>query len=381
MAATVVDLTQTDDLRDVVHLTVQALAEGQVVAFPTETVYGLAARALDEQAVSRLQDIKGRANSNPLALAVGDSEEALDYIPQPVPLFRRLSRRCWPGPVTLVTENNDDASLVHQLPPSVQAAVAPGPTLGFRVPAESVALDVLKFTVGPLVLTSANASGAADAISGSQVVEQLGKDVDLILDGGRTRFAQPSTVVKVDMAQLTVLRQGVLDKTSLRQMASFVVLVVCTGNTCRSPMGECLIKARLCEHLRLNRFSPESSGVIVQSGGLAAGPGSPASTQAVGVMSEYQLDLSAHTSQPVTNQQLSNADIILTMTQDHRQLILAHRPELASRVHTWCHNGDDVSDPIGGTSEKYRQCARQIDSEIAQWIEQFELELFRFSLQ
>ena len=73
MAATVVDLTQTDDLRDVVHLTVQALAEGQVVAFPTETVYGLAARALDEQAVSRLQDIKGRADSNPLALAVRDS--------------------------------------------------------------------------------------------------------------------------------------------------------------------------------------------------------------------------------------------------------------------------------------------------------------------
>ncbi len=380
MPATIVDLTQTDDLRDVVHRVVQALAEGQVIAVPTETVYGLAARALDPQAVGRLLEIKGRRSGHPLALAVKDFAEAYDYVPNAPPLFRRLARRCWPGPLTMVCEYGNSRSLVTQLDPRVQVAVAPGPTLGFRVPAHEVVLDILQLTVGPLVLTSANPTGTPDAISGQQVIEAFGNQVDLILDGGRTRYGQPSTVLMVEPSQLRVLREGVVSVSALKHLASLVVLLVCTGNTCRSPMAEVLMKQMFAERLGVSLEELPAHGVTVQSGGLAAGPGASASGPAVEVMAKRGLDLSRHTSQPVTESLLSGADLILTMTQQHRQTLLAHRPDLADRIFTLCRDGADISDPIGGPLEQYQACAAQIETELKHWVEKLDEEMIRFEV-
>src|SRR5580704_4932534 len=134
MSAVVIDLRHADDLRDVVHQTVQALAEGQIVAFPTETVYGLAASALDERAVARLATIKGRKAGHPLTLAIKSADEARDYVPNMSPLAQRLARRCWPGPVTLVLDDSHSDGLSRHLPEKVLRHVAPAGTLGLRVP-------------------------------------------------------------------------------------------------------------------------------------------------------------------------------------------------------------------------------------------------------
>ena len=117
MPPAVIDLQNAEDWRDVVHRAVQTLAEGGVVALPTETVYGLAASALDEDAVGRLLAMKGRAEAKPLTLAIKSADEARDYAPDLCPLGRRLARRCWPGPVTLVVDDSHPESLVRQLPP------------------------------------------------------------------------------------------------------------------------------------------------------------------------------------------------------------------------------------------------------------------------
>src|SRR5271166_3144602 len=153
MPAVVIDLRHADDLRDVVHQTVQALVEGKIVAFPTETVYGLAASALDEGAVERLATIKGRKRGHPLTLAIKSADEARDYVPDMSPLAQRLARRCWPGPVTLVVDDAHPDSLARQLPGGVLDYVAPtnrsagAPTLGLRVPGHQVLLDVLRMLV------------------------------------------------------------------------------------------------------------------------------------------------------------------------------------------------------------------------------------------
>ena len=99
---TTLDLRATDDPRDIVHRTVQALVEGHVVALPTETVYGLAADALNERAVEQFCEIKGRDVRHPLAISVPSREAAEDFVCEMSPLARRLCNRCWPGPLTLV---------------------------------------------------------------------------------------------------------------------------------------------------------------------------------------------------------------------------------------------------------------------------------------
>ena len=99
MAATIFDLRNADDSRDVIHRAVQALVEGGIVAFPTETVYGLAASALCDDAVHRLIHIKGRPDGKPLAVAIKSADDALDYVPDMSPLGSHLARRCWPGSV------------------------------------------------------------------------------------------------------------------------------------------------------------------------------------------------------------------------------------------------------------------------------------------
>ena len=120
MAPLVIDIRSAEDTRDVVHRAVQALAEGRLVALPTETVYGLAASALDERAVKRLLAVKNRPEGQPLTLAVKSADDALDYVPDLSLLGRRLARRCWPGPVTLVVDDRHPDSLIGQLAPSVR---------------------------------------------------------------------------------------------------------------------------------------------------------------------------------------------------------------------------------------------------------------------
>src|SRR5687768_5378002 len=120
MSPVVIDVARSDDPRDIVHRAVQALAEGELVAFPTETVYGLAASALSETAVARLVALTSKHTSGRLTLAVKSADEALDFVPRVPALARRLARRCWPGPVTLMLQDYHPDSVIKQLPESVQ---------------------------------------------------------------------------------------------------------------------------------------------------------------------------------------------------------------------------------------------------------------------
>ena len=135
----------------------------------------LAASALDECAVVRMVEIKGRAKNKPLTLAIKSAEEALDYAPDMCPLAQRLARRCWPGPITLVIDDSHPESLVRRLPPLVQKAVSPKNAIGLRVPGHQVILDVMRMLAGPLALSSANRSGRPEAVTAEEVSGQPGR--------------------------------------------------------------------------------------------------------------------------------------------------------------------------------------------------------------
>jgi protein-tyrosine phosphatase len=381
MSAVVIDLQVVEDQRDVVHRAVEALAAGQLVAFPTETVYGVAASALNEQAVDRLLAAKGRQTGHPLSLAIKSSDDAWDYIPGMSPLAERLARRCWPGPVTLVLDDNDPDSVTKRLPDSIRQIVCPEGSIGLRVPAHPVILSVLRLSAGPLALSSANRSGEPDAVTAEQVLDALGDKVALVLDDGRSKLAQPSSVVRVRDNQWQVLRAGVLNETTLKRLASYMLLFVCTGNTCRSPMAEVLMRDRLAKRLSIEPDQLEDHGLMVMSAGIAAMAGGRASVEASHIMNERALNLDQHESQPLSDRLVRFADLILAMTRSHREAILAQWPAAGPRTFVLGNNQGDVSDPIGGPAEVYRQCADQIDAFLTPWIERLDFEQILASYQ
>ncbi|HEX7378871.1 MAG TPA: Sua5/YciO/YrdC/YwlC family protein [Pirellulales bacterium] len=367
MPPLVIELRNAEDSRDVVHRAVQALAEGHLVALPTETVYCLAASALCEPAVRRLKEFAG-ADSHALTLAIKSPDEALDYAPYLGPLGKRLSRRCWPGPVTMIVEDRHPDSLVRQLDRQVQQALVREGYVGLRVPGHQVVLDVLRLLAGPVVLAAVRQDGA-DPVRAQQMIDAFGDSLALVLDDGRSRFGQPSSVVKVRDRDFDVVEVGVVSAQTLKRLASMIVLFVCTGNTCRSPMAEGLFRHLLAQKLKCPPAEIEDCGAIVMSAGIAAMLGGRAAHEAIQTLAPLGIDLTAHESQPLSEQLVRHADLILAMTRSHRQAILAEWPSAAERVKLLSHDGADVADPVGGPAELYERCLAQMTPEIERWVD------------
>jgi protein-tyrosine phosphatase len=373
MPPVVINLRKADDSRDVVHRAVQTLVEGKLVVFPTETVYGLAASARRGDGVAKIYEAKGRADDVPLTLAIRSIEDALDYAPRLGVKAERLGRRCWPGPVTLVVKHGEDEGLVRQLPAEVRAAVAPNGEVGLRVPAHDSVLDVLQMLAGPIVLTSANRSGEPPAITAQEAVNSFGNSVALVLDDGPCRYGQASTVVRVGPDCCQCLREGVVPRDVLERLAGMRIVIVCTGNTCRSPMAEAIMRRLVAERLACKPEEIESRGVTIESAGVSAAAGGCAAPEAVETMRQRGLDISRHETQPLTDKLVRYADVMLTLTSSHRQHIIRRWPEAASRTLTLRVDERDIEDPIGGPPEVYQQCALQIEDSLRQRIAGMEL--------
>jgi len=172
---------------------------GGLVAIPTETVYGLAAHALDEAAVGRIFAAKGRPATNPLIVHVADSADARALSSRWPEAADRLAERFWPGPLTIVVPR------AEAIPDIVTAS---GPTVALRIPAHPVALAILREAGVPIAAPSANRSNAISPTTAQHVIDSLGERVDLIIDAGPTPGGIESTVVQLDPPAL--LRPGLV---------------------------------------------------------------------------------------------------------------------------------------------------------------------------
>jgi L-threonylcarbamoyladenylate synthase len=183
------------------------LRQGKLVAFPTETVYGLGADATNGEAVAAIYAAKGRPQINPLIIHV-HAPDALDALIEWNETARLLARQFWPGPLTLVLSRRKDS-------PVSLLASAGMETLAVRIPAHPVAQDLLKAFGGPVAAPSANLSGKLSPTTPVHVAESLGNCVDLILAGGKSRVGLESTVLDLTGTRPVILRPGGVTKEQL----------------------------------------------------------------------------------------------------------------------------------------------------------------------
>jgi protein-tyrosine phosphatase len=356
----VLDWRSAAEPRDLVSRASRALADGHLVAFPTETVYGLAASALIPDAVERLHQARGEADDRPLPLAVRGPGDALDWAPGMSQLGRRLARRCWPGPVTLVCGDGVERGLAGRLPEAARRRVCPSGTVGLRAPAHAAVLRTLRLAAGPVVLTSAARGDGPSAVAAQQVVDSFGDEVAVVLDDGPCRFGRASTVVQVNGTRWSVLREGVVSAELVQRQTACLIVFVCTGNTCRSPLAEALCKRLLAERLGCAVEELPQRGFQVLSAGLAAMMEGPAAEEAVAVAADYGADLSRHRSRPLTADLVAQADYLVAMTHSHLLAVGDQYPHLGPRPQLFSPEGEDVADPIGCDQQAYQECAAQM---------------------
>jgi protein-tyrosine phosphatase len=357
----IVDFHAADDPRDVIHQVVQILAEGEVAGLPTETGYVAAAHALQSRGAVRLSRIRQRAGTPRSVLALKNPLESLDYVPHLGPLGRKLIRRFWPGPVTMLFEASLEQGLTRALPAEAREELATESGLALRIPAQELTWNILRLLPAPLIVTGEIPGPRSCFPSAASLAAAADDELSLVVNAGPPRYDQPTTLVGVGRENWEVLQEGVAGARTLNRLAGNMYLFVCTGNTCRSPMAEGLFRKLLAERLRCQEDDLVDRGYMVASAGVAAGPGSPPSPEAVETLGTRGVDLRAHESQPVTPQLLSQADQIFTMTRTHRELLVQEFPEAAPRVRLLARDGTDVIDPIGAGLEEYRRCAEQIE--------------------
>jgi len=187
----------------------QILKQGGLVAFPTDTVYGLGALVSDPNAIEGLYRVKGRDISKAIPVLIGSLGD-LDRVALDMAGYAlKLTRSFWPGPLTLVVVKY----------PNLPEILSPGENIGVRMPDHPDALHLLK-TAGPLAVTSANRSGGPNSLTAAEVVDQLGGLTPLILDGGSCHGGSPSTVVNCTGDEPLILRKGPITLDQIRQVIS-----------------------------------------------------------------------------------------------------------------------------------------------------------------
>lgn len=197
---------------DEIEQAAEEIKNGNLVLFPTETVYGIGANAFDENAVKNIFVAKGRAQDNPLIVHVSNIQMVEDIVEKISPLERKLIEKFWPGPLTIIFPRKD-----KQTVPNIVTANLD--TVGIRMPSNIIAQKLIEKAGVPIAAPSANVSGRPSGTKVEDIISELDGKVSYILDGGFTDIGLESTVIRVIEDKIDILRPGKITKEQLEEVA------------------------------------------------------------------------------------------------------------------------------------------------------------------
>jgi L-threonylcarbamoyladenylate synthase len=187
---------------------VKILADGGIIAYPTETFYGLGADATNEKAIQKIFSVKGRAFKNPISLIIGKSDDIYPLVKDIPESARKLMAAFWPGALTIVFSASDKVS------PMLTAGSG---KIGLRISSHPIAHAIVQKLKKPLTATSANLSGTPECAHASEVAEQIGDKIDAIVDWGETQGGKASTIIDVACAPPVILREGAISRKAIEK--------------------------------------------------------------------------------------------------------------------------------------------------------------------
>ena len=194
-----------------IPLAAKLLRDGKLVAFPTETVYGLGADALNPQAVAKIFELKERPSFDPLIVHIAHIDQMKPLVAEPDSRIFRIAERFWPGPLTIVMNKSTI------VPDIVTAGL---PTVGIRMPNNDIALELIRTAGCPIAAPSANKFGRISPTTAAHVKKQL-PDVDYILEGGKTTVGIESTIIRLTETGFQILRNGFITQEDLEAVLPF----------------------------------------------------------------------------------------------------------------------------------------------------------------
>ncbi len=323
------------------------LKKGECIVVPTDTVYGLLC-PFTQEGLKKIQKLKQRDMRKPVAVYVGRKKEISKIAKIKNAIEKKIITKLMPGRITLILEKNMHIDY-------------PWKKIGIRIPKDPSIIKLLRKIRAPLYASSANISGKE--MTESEIMEYFKNKVKFIEKG--TTIPLASTVLEVKQNTIEIKREGVVsiwkimektkEKACYSQGIYPSILIVCTGNTCRSPMAYGFFKY----------FLPQNIKII--TAGTKAVEGIPASTHTIKVMQEKGINIAHHRSQKLKSNHIVNASLILAMERKHYFFIIKKWPWAKEKTYLFngfpysYPKGKNISDPIGKSINFYRRVRNIIE--------------------
>lgn len=351
---------------------VQILKQGGVLAYPTDTLYGLGVDVFNDKALSKLFLLKKRKTNEAISFIIDSLDTLEKFIGKIDPVKRKQIKKLLPGKYTIIIENeNPQSQIKSDFLSSRKHALN---KIGFRIPDHPIVHRLCGGLGAPITSTSANISGQNNVSSVTEVVAHFGNRLDCILDAGPISDNRGSTVIDFTKNPYMIMRQGEVSLARIREILpgvpfqlrknKMVVLFVCSGNICRSPMAEGILKSALEKTKYAVYFDIKSAGTL----NIASVPAYDFSLK---VADEHQVDLFGHRSRPITDELINQADIVFCMALNHLNYLKARYPNNKEKfvlLREWNReallSNPSIADPIGHDLDFFRKTYQDIQTEI-----------------